>query len=161
MSQIQRSIHFPVSLSTMLGFSLVALDEFGLGDDPLWGQRHTCLFLYPEWTLFWMVRMQDYSLLNIPYSLLNIHGVHIQLWGRVENSCSVTQSCPILLCPHGLQHDWLPCLSPFFRADSDSCPLSWWCHPIISSSVNPFSSCLQSFQASGSFPVSWLFTSGG
>ena len=46
-------------------------------------------------------------------------------------------------------------------ACSDSCPLSWWCHPIISSSVVPFSSCLQFFPASGSFPVSLLFASGG
>ena len=44
---------------------------------------------------------------------------------------------------------------------SNSCPLSWWCHPTISSSVAPFSSCSQFFPASGSFPVSWLFTSGG
>ena len=46
-------------------------------------------------------------------------------------------------------------------ACSNSCPLSWWCHPIISSSVVPFSSCLQFFPASGSFPVSLLFASGG
>ena len=44
---------------------------------------------------------------------------------------------------------------------SDSCPSSWWCHPIISSSVVPFNSCLQSFPASGSFPMSQLFASGG
>ena len=44
---------------------------------------------------------------------------------------------------------------------SNSCPLSWWCHPIISSSAVPFSSCLQSFPASGSFPMSQFFTSGG
>ena len=52
-----------------------------------------------------------------------------------------------------------PSLSP--RVDSNSCPLSQWCHPIISSSVIPFSSCLQSFPASGSFPMSQLFASGG
>ena len=50
-------------------------------------------------------------------------------------------------------------LSP--RVCSNSCPLSWWCHPTISSSVSPFSSCPQSFPASGSFPMSWLFASGG
>ena len=50
-------------------------------------------------------------------------------------------------------------LSP--GACSNSCPLSRWCHPTISSSVTPFSSCLQSFPGSGSFPTSWLFTSGG
>ena len=66
---------------------------------------------------------------------------------------------PDSLCPHGLQHARLPRLSP--RVCSNSCPLSQWCHPNISSSVTPFSSCLQSFPASGSFPVSQLFASGG
>ena len=65
------------------------------------------------------------------------------------------------LRPHGLQHGRLPCPSPTPRACSDSCPLSRWCHPTISSSVVPFYSCLTSFPASGSFPVSWLFPSGG
>ena len=65
------------------------------------------------------------------------------------------------LQPHGLQNAWLTCplLSP--AVCSNSCPLSWWCHPSISSSVIPLSSCLQSFPGSGSFPMSWLFTSGG
>ena len=65
------------------------------------------------------------------------------------------------LQPHGLQHARLPCPSPSPRACSNLCPLSWWCHPTISSSVIPFSSCLQSFPASGSFLMSWLFASGG
>ena len=63
------------------------------------------------------------------------------------------------LQPHGLQG--LPCPSSSPRACSDSCPLSWWCHPTISSSVVPFSSWLQSFPASGSVLMSRLFTSGG
>ena len=62
---------------------------------------------------------------------------------------------------HGLQHTRLPCPSLSPRVCSDSCPSSWWCHPTISSSVTPFSSWLQSFPASGSFPMSRLFTSGG
>ena len=53
------------------------------------------------------------------------------------------------------------CPSPTPGIYSNSCPLSWWCHPIISSSAVPFSSCLQSFPASGSFPMSQFFTSGG
>ena len=65
------------------------------------------------------------------------------------------------LWPHGLQHARLPCLSPSPGACSNSCPLTQWCHPTISSSVVPFSSCLQSFPASGSFPRSQSFTSGG
>ena len=63
--------------------------------------------------------------------------------------------------PHGLQHSRPPCPSPSPGVCSDSGPLSQWCHPTISSSVTPFSSCLQSFPAPGSFPMSWLFTSGG
>ena len=62
---------------------------------------------------------------------------------------------------HGLLHASLPCLSPTPGACSDSYPLSQWCHPATSSSVTPFSSCLQSFPASGSFPMSQVFTSGG
>ena len=61
---------------------------------------------------------------------------------------------------HGLQHARLPCPSPTPGACSNSCPSSQWCHLTISSSVIPFSSCLQSFPASGSFPVSQFFTSG-
>ena len=64
------------------------------------------------------------------------------------------------LWPHGLQHARLPCPSPTLRAYSNSCPSSWWCHPTISSFVVPFSFCLQSFPASGSFPMSQLFASG-
>ena len=73
---------------------------------------------------------------------------------------SVTQSC-LTLWPHGLQHAMLPGPSPTPRAYSNSCPSSQWCHPTISSSVIHFSSCLQSFPASGSFPVSQFFASGG
>ena len=62
---------------------------------------------------------------------------------------------------HGLQHARLHCPSPSPRACSNSCPLNWWYHPTISSSVVPFSSCPQSFPALGSFPVSQLFGSGG
>ena len=65
------------------------------------------------------------------------------------------------LWPHGLQPARLPSPSPTPAAYSNSCPSSRWCHPTISSSVIPFSSCLQSFPASGSFPVSQFFTSGG
>ena len=64
------------------------------------------------------------------------------------------------LWPHGLQHTRLPCLLPTPGAYSNSCPLSRWCHPTISSSVIPFSSRLQSFLASGSFPMSQFFASG-
>ena len=65
------------------------------------------------------------------------------------------------LWPHVLQHARLPCPSPTPRTYSNSCSLSQWCHPTISSSVIPFSSCLQSFIASGYFPMSRFFTWGG
>ena len=65
------------------------------------------------------------------------------------------------LQPHGLQHARPPCPSPTPGVYSNSCPLSRWCHPSISSSVIPFSSCLQSFSASGSFQMSRFFASGG
>ena len=73
-------------------------------------------------------------------------------------SCSVMSDS---LPPYELQHAKLPCPSPSPGVCSNSCPLSQYCHPAISSSSALFSSCPQSFPASGSFPVSWLFTSGG
>ena len=68
--------------------------------------------------------------------------------------CSVTQLCLALLQLHGLQHARLPCLSLSLRVCSNSCLLSQWCHPAISSSITSFSFCSQSFPASRSFPMS-------
>ena len=65
------------------------------------------------------------------------------------------------LWPHGLQDTRLPCPTPTPRACSNSCPSSLWWHPTVSSSIVPFSYCLQSFLASGSFPISQFFASGG
>ena len=79
-------------------------------------------------------------------------------WNIVQFSCSIMSDS---LQPHELQHTRLPCPSPSHGACSDSYPLSQWCHPIILSSVVPFSCCLKSFPASGSFLMSRLFTSGG
>ena len=73
---------------------------------------------------------------------------------------SVAQSC-LTLQPHGLQHPRLPCPSPTSGAYSNSCASSRWCHPTISSSVVPFSSCPQSFPASGSFQMNQFFALGG
>ena len=78
-------------------------------------------------------------------------------------NASMLFSCWVLfdsLWPHELKHTRLPYPSPSPRVCSDLCPLSWWCHPTISSFVVPFSSCLQSFPASGPFLMSWLFASG-
>ena len=90
-------------------------------------------------------------------------GVYAQQWdcwviSSVQFSRSVTSDSLRL---HGLQHTRLSCPSPTPRVYSNSCPLSRWCHPTISSSIIPFSSHLQSFPASGSFQMSQLFASGG
>ena len=92
------------------------------------------------------------------------HLIFAQWWSAhsPQKSClfsSVAQSYPTLQ-PHGPQHTRPPCPSPTPGAYSSSCPLSWWCHPAISSSVVPFFSRLQSFPASRSFQMSQLFTSG-
>ena len=78
--------------------------------------------------------------------------------GSVQFSCSIVSNS---LWPHGLLHTRPPCTSSTPRVYSNSCPLSWWHHPIISSSVVPFSSCPQSLAASGSFPMSQCFTWSG
>ena len=97
------------------------------------------------------------------------------LYSHICSPCLHLYSCPenrsLLLFSHsvvsyslwpcGLQHTRPPCPSLFSRICSDSCPLSQWCHPAISSPVTPFFSCLQSFPASGSFPMSRFFASGG
>ena len=101
------------------------------------------------------------------YIILNLFFMSVLYWSTVALRCCVsfcyTQSESLMLVscsvvsnsfwPHGLQHARLPCPSPYPRACSNSCPSSQWCHPVISSSAIPFSSCLQSFPASGSFPV--------
>ena len=81
-----------------------------------------------------------------------IHPTHFQ-FSRAVMSDS--------LRPHELQHARPPCPSPTPGVHPNPCSLSQWCHPTISSSVVPFSSCPQSFPASGSFQMSWLFASGG
>ena len=82
----------------------------------------------------------------------------MKLCSSVQFSHSVMSDS---LWPHGLQHTRPPCPSPTTGVHPNPCPLSRWCHPAISSSVVPFSSHLQSFPASGSFPMSQLFVSGG
>ena len=80
------------------------------------------------------------------------------LLSSVQFSCSVVSDS---LRSHELQHSRPPCPSPTPRVHSNSRPSSWWCHPAISSSVVPFSSCPQSLPASEYFPMSQLFTWGG
>ena len=84
-------------------------------------------------------------------------GSEVEFKSRFQFSGSVMSDS---LWSHGLQDARPPCPSPTPRVYSNSCPSSQWCHPAISSSVIPFSSCLQSFPASGSFPMSQFFATG-
>ena len=86
-----------------------------------------------------------------------LQSYHSVQFSSVQFSRSVASDS---LRPHGLQHTRLPCPSPTPGVYSNSCPLSQWCHPTISSSVVPFSSCLQSFPAPGSFQMCQFFASG-
>ena len=101
---------------------------------PLWAQNSYCLLVQ---------------------KLVNVCNYRVP---SVQFSPSVVSDS---LQPHELQHTKPPCPSPTPGVHSISCPSSQWCHPTISSSVIPFSSCLQSFPASGSFQMSPLLTSGG
>ena len=90
---------------------------------------------------------------------------HVDIWQKPTKYCKTVQFSPSVvsdsLWPHGLQHSRPPCPSPTPGFYPNSCPLSQWCHPTISSSVIPFSSHLQSFPASRSFQMSQFFISGG
>ena len=113
----------------------------------------------------WLVSLIKHEVIKIKLNPVT-RGLRCVLWFfKVANlTHSVQFSCSVMsdsLQPHGLQHARPPCPSPTPRVYSNSCPLSWWCHPTISSSVIPFSSCLQSFPALGSFQMSQLLASGG
>ena len=98
------------------------------------------------------------SLPRLNFEILK-NSVRIPLcFSSVQFSFSVMSDS---LWPHGLQHTRLSCPSPTPGACSNSCPLSQWCYLTTSTSVDPFFSCPQSFPASGSFPMSWFFVSGG
>ena len=100
-----------------------------------------CKLVQSLWKTVW--RFLNKLQLKLPFVVVVQSLSHVSLW------------------PHGLQHNRLTCPSLSTGACSNSCPLSQWCHPTIPSSVPCFSSCLQPFPASGSFPVSRLSTSGG
>ena len=108
----------------------------------------------PDWEMQREDKSQTWRGCAIVRVYRNLAAIHLSV--SVHYSCSVVSDS---LWPHRLQHTRLPCPTP--RAYSNSCPLSWWCHPTISSSVVPFSSCLQSFPASGSFQMSQFFASSG
>ena len=111
------------------------------------------MFCYLCWILMSVCLLRVHLIMIMKIASL------IQLvFSSVQFSCSVVSDS---LWRHGLQHARPPCLSLTPRVYPNSCPLSQWCHPTISSSVIPFSFCPQSFSASGSFEMSQLFTSGG
>ena len=120
---------------------------------------HTTLVCGSYWLYFCIRESQKRmsNWLSLKQSLF-IRTCLISIFSSVQFSCSV-MSDPSR--PHGLQHARLPCPSPTPKACSNPCPLSQWCHPTISSSVIPFSSCLQSFPALGSFQMSQFFAWGG
>ena len=91
------------------------------------------------------------------YDLSVLGGLHCMAHSVQFSRLVVSDS----LQPHEVQYVSPPCPSPTPRVHPNPCPLSWWCHPTISSSVFPYSSCPQSFPASGSFQMSQLFASGG
>ena len=93
--------------------------------------------------------------IDVNFRMVDINDI---IKGSVQFSLSFMSDS---IWSHGLQHARLPYPSPTPEACSNSCPSSQWCHPTISSSAVPFSSCLQSFPASGSFPMSQFFTTGG
>ena len=96
-------------------------------------------------------------------TIIIIHRIHfsIQDVNKLKNSVQLSHSVVSdSLRSHGSQHARPPCPSPAPRVYPNSCPSSWWCHPSILSTVVPFC-CRQSVPASGSFPMSWLFASGG
>ena len=98
---------------------------------------------------------------NKHYNKMHVSGNSIPSSAKHCQLGSVHSVVSNSLRPHGLQHARPPCPSPTPRVYPNSCPLSWWCHSTISSSVVLFSSCLQSFPESGSFLMNWFFTSGG
>ena len=126
---------------------------------------HSCIFT--STVLYWPSKSQSQFTFKIQYR-------NKLLWGGAAKKCvailylpkfsSVQFSRSVVsyyLQPHGLKHARLPCPSPTLGACSNSCPSSQWCHPTISSSVIPFSSHLQTFPASGAFPMSQFFATGG
>ena len=105
--------------------------------------------------------VEHLEMANSIHSGMYLKKKQIQVRSVVVAAVVQLLSCVQLLWPHGLQHSRPPCPSLSPRVGSNLCPLSQWCHPTIASSVISFSPCLQSFPASGSFPVSQLFESGG
>ena len=106
----------------------------------------------------WFIRLGN-GMVNLNKFSRELQNFRVLILASLQSVSAVTLSC-LTLRPHGLQYARLPGPSPTPGACLKACPSSWWCHPTISS-CHPLSSCLQSFPASGSFPVSQLLVSGG
>ena len=130
--------HLPVS-KPAVSHLLISLSVSNLSSPSLVHLWHSCIPLI--------------NIRTLANALAHRIGGGVQLFSRVQSCHS--------LWPHGLQHTRPPCPSPSPGVYSNSCSLSQWCHPTISSSVTPYSSCPQSFPASGSFPMSEFFASAG
>ena len=120
----------------------------------------TCTDVTVQWQLLWGL-----SKFNSPREIVEFKFNYSSYVSRVKAVISSVHFSHSVVSdsswPHESQHARPPCASATPRVYSNSCPSSWWCHPTISSSVVPFSSCLQSHPASGSFPMSQLFAWGG
>ena len=114
----------------------------------------SCLFNLYAGYIMWNARLDEAQ------ARIKIAGRNINNLKYTDDTTLMAESS-VQFRPHGLQHARLSCLSPTPGAYSNSCPSHRWCHPTISSSVISFSSCLQSFPASGSFPKSQFFPSDG
>ena len=121
-------------------------------NDLIYNLRHVIFWFHSEFYEFHRCYIFQWSL-QLTLKLYLAHQ-----FSSVQFSHSVMSNS---LWPHESQYTRPPCLSPTPRVHSNSCPSSQWCHPAISSSVIPFSSCPQSLPASGSFPMSQLFAWGG
>ena len=122
---------------------------------------NTCLSFNFDNSHFDWLKVIAHPGFDIHFSYIVFFTTHTYIsvqFSSVQFSCSVVSDS---LRPCESQHTRPPCPSPAPRVYSNSCPSSWWCHPAISSSVVPFSSCPQSLPASGSFPMSQIFVWGG
>ena len=136
-----------------------------------WSAKYSCCLIIISWEPlrspdlpYWMPPLRKHQSSHLLFYYFNFEStqnVNSEKSNDLNIQASSVHFSRLVVRPHGLQHTRLPSLSPTPRVYTNSCPLSRWCLPAISSPVVPFSSCPQSFPASGSFQMSQLFASGG
>ena len=141
-----------ISIQCLASLVIRRQSDHALCYSQLW--RGICLHCWQECTFVYSIAHWQCIFRVMKYSYALKHNNPVFIICSVQFSHSVVSDS---LRPHELQHARPPCLSPAPGVHSNPCPLSQWCHPTILSSVVPFSSCSQSFPASGSFPMSQLF----